>query len=389
MRKYLVSFLKKTLILLLVFALSLGYGLAIIELKLPPYYLIKNVYNNSKDLYKNQQQKIDISKISSDIFISRPVFEASKNLDLVRSNLKNRVILPSKLVSIIEGDSSIKNFNYDSIEHGTPTLKTQVDFFASLYGIKHYSILSKTTKSDVNCLRIYIQGHGGSPFAFKYHNELVAASINSGCDFLSMSMLGIGLNNGDVSFPGYYNGNTIINLNANQAALHGNYAFYFDENYPEKDPLSLFLSPHYHLIKSLADDYENVSIMGISGGGWYTVWLAALLPEIDLSISYAGSLPLVYRTIEENHGHWEDAYSNVYRDIDYWQLYYLTNYVAENVTSRSSYLIYNDNDSCCYGNPSAKHFKSIADQIYDGKVNVIIDSSNDHSMNTKLIQSIW
>ena len=88
-------------------------------------------------------------------------------------------------------------------------------------------------------------------------------------------------------------------------------------------PLTLFISPHYNIIKSIINDYEDVSIMGISGGGWYTVWLSALIPKIKSSISYAGSLPIEYRKFEGVGGDWEQQHSQIYNYISYWELYKL------------------------------------------------------------------
>ena len=63
--------------------------------------------------------------------------------------------------------------------------------------------------------------------------------------------------------------------------------------------------------------------MGISGGGWYTVWLSALIPEIKFSLSYAGSLPIEYRKFEGISGDWEQQNSQIYNYVSYWELYKL------------------------------------------------------------------
>ena len=40
------------------------------------------------------------------------------------------------------------------------------------YGVNVNAILSKTNEKNSECLRIYIQGHRGDPFDFKFHNEI-------------------------------------------------------------------------------------------------------------------------------------------------------------------------------------------------------------------------
>ena len=61
--------------------------------------------------------------------------------------------------------------------------------------------MTKSLEPKNNCLRIYIQGHEGSPFDFEYHNKILNNFLKDGCDVLSMSMLGIGQNIGKVFFP--------------------------------------------------------------------------------------------------------------------------------------------------------------------------------------------
>ena len=224
---------------------------------------------------------------------------------------------------------------------------------------------------------LYIR-HGGNPFDYYYHNELLEIFTKNGCDVLSMSMLGIGLNEGPFSYPSKYG---IIKLDKNQNSKHRNHALFFDKNNPEIDPLALFISPHYNIIKHLSVRYEKISMLGISGGGWYTVWLSAMLPEIDLSISYAGSLPMEYRVFEGVWGDWEQQNSNVYKDLSYWELYKLMTISKEGKENRKAFLIYNNNDSCCYYNPFAKHFKKEMENLNWNNLTVLIDN-NKH----KLIQ---
>ena len=69
------------------------------------------------------------------------------------------------------------------------------------YGVNVNAILSKTNEKNSECLRIYIQGHRGDPFDFKFHNEILNSSLEKGCDFLSFSMIGIGLNQGPSFYP--------------------------------------------------------------------------------------------------------------------------------------------------------------------------------------------
>ena len=240
--------------------------------------------------------------------------------------------------------------------------------------------------SQAKCLRIYIQGHGGNPNNFNYHNQLRNEFLSRGCDMLSMSMIGIGLNAGATSFPTRFG---TMNLSTEQAIHHENYSFFYDKGNPNLDALSLFLYPHMRLIEHAVNqgEYENTSIMGISGGGWYTVWLGALMPKLETSVSYAGSLPLAYRNDMFHHGDWEQVYSPIYREVSYLQLYQLMLQNEVGANTRKAFLVYNDNDSCCFMNPAASDFQKriVGLNFYP---QVLIDESSSHSMNVSIVHDL-
>ena len=238
----------------------------------------------------------------------------------------------------------------------------------------------------MNCLRIYIQGHGGNPFSYSYHNKLLKFFVSEGCDFLSMSMTGLGINEGNFSYPSRYGQ---MMLDKNMAKDHKNYAFFYDKNYPNLDPLALFITPHYKIIKSLTSNYEDISIMGISGGGWYTVWLSALIPNIKFSVSYAGSLPMEYRKFECISGDWEKQDSKIYNYVSYWELYKLMTLNEKGKINRQAILVFNDEDNCCFFNPYAQHFKLKIDKLNWKNFKVIIDENDKHIMNVNLVKEIF
>lgn len=129
--------------------------------------------------------------------------------------------------------------------------------------------------------------------------------------------------------------------------------------------------------------------MGISGGGWYTVWMAALVPEFDYSIVYAGSLPNEYRTSEAFFGDYEEFAAQVYRTFDYWQLYHLGSRRGEAAEERVQYFVFNDRDNCCFMEPAASHFAGVAKEIYGDAVRVIVDQNDEHVMNVSVVEAIW
>ena len=347
---------------------AFAYGMAVRHYEIPPHGILQSVFRtiNPEPTPELAGFKIDPTEISE------ALSQISASSASVRDRLKQPVILPPEMVQL-----SVKEIS-----------ETKRELTAKIYGIPITAELNKTKGQDAKCLRIYIQGHGGHPFNYDYHNEILKSSNDEGCDFLSMSMLGKGQNTGPVSFPaGKYDSEEIF-LPWEAAARHGNYLFYNDKDLPEMDPLALFLTPHYYIIQSIIDDYQDTAIMGISGGGWYVVWLAALIDKIDTSIVYAGSLPMVYRTSVHFFADYEEVSSNLYREFNYWELYYLGSIRDSGPQDRKYYFVFNDKDDCCFMDPAASHFQKLSREIYPENVFVTVDKSNQHTMNVDLILRI-
>jgi len=320
--------------------------------------------------------------------ISNETENISKNVSIDNSYIQNHVksinadsILAKRkglIERVIPRENSIK-VTREKLNNNSEKI------IANIYNNEINSILTHGSKSK-KCLTIYIQGHGGDPFDYSYHNEILRFFSNNGCDFLSMSMIGLGLNKGNFSYPSRYGE---INLDKDMAKKHKNYAFFFDNNNPNLDPLTLFIAPHYSIIKSLSSDYNKISIMGISGGGWYSVWLSALIPEIKFSVSYAGSLPMEYRKFDGISGDWEQQDSQIYNYISYWELYKLMTIDKFGKENRQGILVYNDEDDCCYYNPYAQDFKSKIDKINWKNFEVIINKSDKHVIDVGLLKKIY
>lgn len=181
----------KVLALLCFGALAFAYGMAVRHYEIPPLALLKSLFRtvNPEPTPVLAEFEIDPNEISE------AFEEISKNSKKVREQLKKPIILPPEMVKLTEKRIS----------------DTKYEITAQIYGIPITAELNKTEKQDAKCLRIYSQGHGGNPFNFNYHNEILKASLNDGCDFLSMSMLGKGQNTGPVSFPaGKYDSEVIL-----------------------------------------------------------------------------------------------------------------------------------------------------------------------------------
>jgi len=304
--------------------------------------------------------------------------DLAKDLNVIELKGEELILIKNKLLEFLLPNKKIKVSFVDKDS------KTRIS--TKYYGVSSNAILTKGNNSEKKCLLIYIQGHGGNPFNFDYHNKILKDFNKNGCDVLSMSMLGRGLNKGLAIFPTRFGE---LKLKPNLEGNHGNYSFFFDANEPNLDPLSLFLYPHMEIIDAAIKKYKynDISMVGISGGGWYTTWLAALMPKIDKSIIYAGGMPFEFRIYGNMHGDWETVYSKIYDHVNYYNLFQMALIDREGKKSREVYLIYNDEDSCCYSNPHALALKT---KINDNPnfPKIIIDKNKEHSMNSNLVISL-
>ena len=119
-------------------------------------------------------------------------------------NINSTILKRKELINKVV-NNEYSNISKEKISNNSEKIITEI------YENKINAILTYSSKSK-NCLRIYVQGHGGNPFHYSYHNELLKFFLREGCDFLSMSMLGLGLNEGKFSYPSKY-GKITLNQN--------------------------------------------------------------------------------------------------------------------------------------------------------------------------------
>lgn len=259
--------------------------------------------------------------------------------------------------------------------------RTGEGFLASYYGFRVRGLLDR---GGGRCLVVYVQGHNGSPGDFDYYHGIARAARARDCDVLGFSLVGMGLNAGPLHFPSAKLGQT-VHLSASEAANHELYRYFSDELHPQATPLSLFLSGHYAILREAVKGYEDVSMIGISGGGWATTLLSAMIPEIDRSISWAGSFPNEYRLFRLDIGDLEQD-GPFYDRFDYWTLYTLGEIDTEGQSTRSVTLVYNDQDDCCFADPAASAFQRDMRQF--GRTKVMVVKSIGHVIQPKLAEQL-
>ena len=117
--------------------------------------------------------------------------------------------------------------------------------------------------------------------------------------------------------------------------------------HPSTYGLRFFLDPAIVCLNYLlgVTHYENVNMVGLSGGGWTANLLAAIDTRIKYSFNVAGSMPLYYRS-GGSIGDVEQFLPELYRDIaGYPDIYVLGAFG----NGRMQVQILNRKDDCCFG----------------------------------------
>jgi pimeloyl-ACP methyl ester carboxylesterase len=248
-------------------------------------------------------------------------------------------------------------------------------------------------------LLIYHQGHGGNPYNFEYFLYLKEKFKSKGYDVLSLSMSGLGYNflgNTNYSFPINAEKNSEVSFNYTftdkEILNHSIYRSYYDNNYPKIKPLALMLSGNYYLIKNLENNYDEIIMMGISGGGWATTMLAALLPKIKKSYNFhsSGAVPKILKMNKYLIGHWEDTYSKMWEKYDYWDFYFLSLLDSGSFQNREHHLIHNlrhkgfEDD---HNVPFVEVLKNLVDLISIKNLNVVVLDKDLHEIDIEFFDN--
>ena len=265
---------------------------------------------------------------------------SNKNILEKRNLLLNDYILDSEQITYFEKPELV-----ESIKFNTYPDKNSKIMGVNFYKINNYSIIeySKYHSNNKKKLLIYNQGHGGNPYNHDYFIKLKEHYKQKGFDIMSLSMSNIGYNEEPVNFP--LIDLEIVKKSPYPHGLHSMYHKFHDEKYPNKKPLSLMLSGNYYLIKKFLSDsaYEEIYMIGISGGGLYTTFLSSIITEIETSYSFSGTAPLIFQ-FWRSKGCWEHHASKVYTKVDFWDLYFLSTIDKFNNQNRKHFQVYNKSD---------------------------------------------
>jgi len=344
-----------------------------------PYFIkLKNLFPHSlkDDIKKSNFFKYIIVK--SMTMTAKNKFN-NKNILDIRNLLMNEYILEPEQITYFEKLDLIESINSKKCKESQDApfqyffCKSSKFYIypdenrkvmgAKYYDINNYSILehSNYNSNDKKKLLIYLSGHDGNPYGVTkrsvYFLDIKEHYKKKGFDVMSLSMSNLGYNEEPVNFP-------LIDLSKKEDKIHDMYINFYDESYPRKKPLSLMLSGNYYLIKKVLSEssYDEIYMIGVSGGGWYSTFIAAVIPEIKSSYSFTGTMPTFLRLFERIKGDFEQSGSKIFDRIDYWDLYYLATLDNFNKQNRKHTQVYNRYESV-FADPFATIMKNVSDNL--------------------------
>lgn len=167
---------------------------------------------------------------------------------------------------------------------------------------------------------------------------------NNGIDDIADTLLELGYNVCVCYMP-------LLGQNTGPASDHDDMANREAEGY---NPISTYLEPCIRVINEYAD-YDEYIMMGVSGGGWTTMWMTAIETRISKGFDIAGNypwkwMPAVDVTNPVDRGDYEQGYnsdsSTAVLDFFHDTCSQVDLYLM--AAQREYYLIRNKIDSCCF-----------------------------------------
>ena len=352
------------------------------------YQLLKVEKTKLQETIKNLELESNLERekvfylSNSEIFFKQSILNAEKkilsNYEEIRNDIIENFILPNELITIQNKEKKIPDGYWLNKPDGDFTV-----YKVNYYNMHHYGILEK--KRGNKKLLIYNQGHDNNPYNHKYFINIKNFYKNKGYDILSLSMsnLGYNLNTTNkqevINFPGLEK--PIIHLS------HYDYEKYYDPNYPNIQGLALMLSGNYYLIKNQIGNYDDIVMVGISGGGWYTLLLSSIITEINKSFSFAGTFPFLIKMFG-SFGDWEQIDSKIYKKYNYLDFYFLNIIDGSGNFSRHHSEIYNTKDTV-FNDPAASLFKKLKDETLSNEnFTIYLVDSDKHEIDFEFLKDI-
>ena len=282
----------------------------------------------------------------------------------------HRITFKSPLPQV---ESNISDSRYDNFQNLKRIDRLTVEME---YGINSISYLFIPEKSNEKLI-LYHQGHGGD---FILGKNTIQFFLDRNFTVLASTMPLVGMNNQPIV--------EIDGFGKIKLISHEQLKFLETNNF---NPMRLFLDPIQINLTFLDKEYDfdQYSMVGLSGGGWITVVYSAIDERISNSFSVAGSMPFYLRVDERDIGDYEQTNIDLYRNVNYLELYIL----SASGDGRKHVQIFNKNDPCCYsGNGYENYEFFIKDkllQLGKGNFQIFIDDTHsEHKISNTVLEYI-
>lgn len=318
-------------------------------------YLSNSDKTNLRSFDDHQSiEKFDFNEI---IDIKSPSDIIQKRTDVI-NYIWNDSKLPDALPTSIE--NNISDDRFDDLNN----LK-QIDKFSieMKYGVIS-NVYLFIPENNNNNLILYHQGHSGG---FILGKPTIDFFLKNGFSVAAFSMPLVGMNNNPTI--------SLESLGPIKFIEHGQFELLETENF---SPISYFFTPITSSINYLDKNYEydDIHMIGISGGGWTTTIYSGLDSRISNSFAISGSLPLSLRFIHEDVGDYEQHNSQLYKISNYPEFYVMSSFGDD----RKFTQIFNKFDPCCFaGTLYTQYEDSIKQKINDlgeGSFVIFLDDSH-------------
>lgn len=233
-------------------------------------------------------------------------------------------------------------------------------------------------KSKKNKVVLYHQGHGGD---FIIAKSTIKEFLDNGYSVLAFSMPLKGMN----SKPRV----KLSRIGLLKLTEHNHIKFL---NPSVGHPVKYFIEPIVVAINYLKENfkYEDITMVGLSGGGWATTLAAAVDSRIKNSFPVAGSYPIYLRSESgRDWGDWEQTIPELLRKSNYLEMYILGSYGK----GREQVQVINKYDACCFAGTKWKtYYSEVSDRVKklnNGDWDLWLDDTHkEHKVSEYILQNI-
>ena len=351
------------------------YGLSVGMYKVFPYEFL----DSSEDILSGKITSEDNQYVNQPAIDSLIKLDDKSDIDKKRHFLTeffwdvdtlHRVIYKAPLPQV---ESNIADSRYDNFQNLKRIDQLTVEME---YGINSISYLFIPEESNEKLI-LYHQGHGGD---FILGKNTIEFFLDKNFTVLASTMPLVGMNNQPIV--------EIDGFGKIKLISHEQLKLLETNNF---NPMKLFLDPIQINLTFLDKEYdfEQYSMVGLSGGGWTTLVYSAIDERISNSFSVAGSMPFYLIVDERDIGDYEQTNIDLYRNVNYLELYIL----SASGDGRKHIQIFNKNDPCCYSGSGYETYEFIIkdkiSQLGQGNFQIFVDDThNEHKISDDALDYI-